>query len=268
MKYALFLGCKIPSRLPAYEASTRAVLGHFGVTLVDLDFACCGYPARSFDRDAFVVAAVRNLALAEDAGLDVLTPCECCFGTLRQASRLFGEDAGLCSRVARALAAEGLAWSGKTEVLHLLPVLARNVGVAALAAAVRTPHTGLGVAAQYGCHALRPSNVTRFDNPMAPTIFETLIRLTGATPIDWPRRLDCCGDPLHQANAPVSERMTRAKIADALASGAEVLCTACPHCHLRFDAVQAGVPDPAIRTLLYTQLLGLAAGLPAKSLGL
>ena len=268
MKYALFLGCKIPSRLPAYEASTRAVLGHLGVTLVDLEFDCCGYPARNFSRDAFVAAAAHNLALAERAGLNVLTPCTCCFGTLRHAIRFLGEDAELRSRVTQTLAAEGLAWSGKTEVEHLLPVLARNVGVDALAAAVRAPRTGLRVAAQYGCHALRPSNVARFDNPMAPTIFETMIRATGATAVDWPRRLDCCGDPLHDANALLSERMTRAKIADALESGADVMCTACPHCLLRFDAVQAGAPEPSIRTLLYTQLLGLAMGLPAESLGL
>lgn len=268
MKYALFLGCKIPSRLPAYEASTRAVLGHLGVELVDLEFNCCGYPARNFSRDAFVVAAAHNVALAERAGLNVLTPCKCCFGTLRHAIRFLDEDAQLRARVTRALAAEGLTWSGATEVEHLLTVLARKVGVDTLAAAVRAPRTGLRVAAQYGCHALRPGNVTRFDNPMAPTIFETLIRATGATPVDWPRRLDCCGDPLHEANSPLSEHMTRAKIADALESGAEMMCTACPHCHLRFDAVQAGTRDPAIRTLLYPQLLGLALGLPAKSLGL
>jgi heterodisulfide reductase subunit B len=87
-------------------------------------------------------------------------------------------------------------------------------------------------------------------------------------PIDWPRKLDCCGDPLHEANAALSEKITRAKIADALSSGAEVMCTACPHCHLRFDGVQADPEEPAIRTLLYTQLLGLALGLSAKSLGL
>ncbi|MGP1680203.1 MAG: CoB--CoM heterodisulfide reductase iron-sulfur subunit B family protein [Burkholderiales bacterium] len=268
MKYALFLGCKIPSKLPAYETSTRAVLGHLGVTLVDLEFNCCGYPARNYSRDTFVVAAAHNLALAERAGLDLLTPCACCFGTLRHAIRFFGEDAELRARVTQALTAEGLAWSGKTEVEHLLPVLARTLGVDALAAAVRAPRTGLRVAAQYGCHALRPSNVARFDNPVAPTMFETLIGVTGATAVDWPRRLDCCGDPLHEANAPLSENMTRAKIADALESGAEAICAACPHCHLRFDAVQAGSPDPAIQTLLYTQLLGLAMGLPAKSLGL
>jgi heterodisulfide reductase subunit B len=268
MKYALFLGCAIPSQVPAYEASTRAVLGHLGVTLVDLEFSCCGYPARNVSRDAFVVTAARNLALAERAGLDLLTPCKCCFGTLRHAIRFLGEDAELRARVTQALADEGLAWTGTIEVEHLLPVLARKVGVDTLAAGVRAPRTDLRVAAQYGCHALRPSNVTRFDNPVAPTIFEALIRVTGATPVDWPRRLDCCGDPLHEASSALSERMARAKIADALESGAEVLCTACPHCHLRFDSAQAAAPAPAIRTLLYTQLLGLALGLPEDSLGL
>ena len=271
MKYALFLGCKIPSQLPAYAASTRAVLQHLGVTLVDLDFNCCGYPARNVSRDAFVLAAARNLALAERAGLNVLTPCACCFGTLRHAITFLEEDGALHTRITQALAAEGLTWSGTSEVEHVLPLLARVIGVDALSGAVRVPRTGLRVAAQHGCHTLRPSNAARFDNPLAPTLFEDLIALTGATPIDWPRKLDCCGDPLHEANTQLSEHITRAKIDDALASGAEVMCTACPHCHLRFDGVQALPADPdktAIRTLLYTQLLGLALGLPAKSLGL
>lgn len=268
MKYALFLGCKIPSRLPSYAASARAVLTHLGVTLVDLEFNCCGYPARNVGRDAFVVAAARNLALAEQAGLDVLTPCTCCFGTLRQAIRFLEEDAELRCRIGQALAAEGLAWSGKAAVEHVLSVLSRVIGADALAAAIRAPRTGLRVAAQYGCHALRPGNVARFDNPLAPTIFETLIEVTGAIPVDWPRRLDCCGDPLHDANTPLSEDITRTKIADALASGAEVLCTACPHCHLRFDAMRTAPLNPSLPTLLYTQLLGLAMGLPEESLGL
>jgi len=62
--------------------------------------------------------------------------------------------------------------------------------------------------------------------------------------------------------------MTRAKIDDALESGAEAICSACAHCHVRFDAVQGQSGGPSIRTLLYTQLLGLAMGLPAKTLGL
>jgi len=268
MNYALFLGCRIPSKVPAYETSTRAVLKRLGVGTVDLPFTCCGYPARSFDRDAFVVAAARNLALAERAGLDVLTPCKCCFGNLRHAVRFLGEDEALRARVTAALAAEGLAWTGRAQVEHLLPVLARTVGLEAIAATIRAPRTGLRVAAQYGCHALRPSNVTRFDNPMAPTIFESLIEAAGATPVDWPRRLDCCGDPLHEANGPLSDRIAVAKIADARESGADVICTACPHCHLRFESAKAAMPGPAMGTILYPQLLGLAMGLPPRALGL
>ncbi len=266
MKYALFLGCKIPSDLPAYERSTRAVLDRLGVTLVDLAFDCCGYPVRSVSRDAFVVAAARNLALAERAGLDILAPCKCCFGTLKHAMHFMQEDADLRGRVDRALAAEGLSWAGKIAVEHLLTVLARRVGTDALVAAVRVPRTGLRVAAQYGCHALRPSNVTRFDHPGAPTIFEDLIRVTGASAVDWSQRLDCCGDPSHQANPPLSKAMTRVKIASAVEAGAAAICTACPHCHLHFDAAAAGAPT--MRTLLYTQLLGLAMGLPESALGL
>jgi heterodisulfide reductase subunit B len=137
-----------------------------------------------------------------------------------------------------------------------------------LAAAVRAPQAQLRVAAQYGCHALRPSDVARFDNPLVPTIFEDLIRLTGAQPVEWSRRLDCCGDPLHEANAALAGRMTQVKIASALESGAEALCTACPHCHLQFNAVSVSAAGPAIRTVLVTQLLGLALGLSEVSLGM
>jgi heterodisulfide reductase subunit B len=83
---------------------------------------------------------------------------------------------------------------------------------------------------------LRPGDVTGIDNPAAPTMFETLILADGAVPVDWPRRLDCCGDPLHDANALLSGQMTRARIVDAHESGAKAICSACPHCHLRFDS--------------------------------
>ncbi len=267
MKYALFLGCKIPSKVPAYEAATRAVLARLGVGLHDLPFDCCGYPVRGLDRDSSVVMAARNLALAHRAGLDVLTPCKCCFGNLRHAQRCLDEDADLRERVASALSAEGLALPTGTRVEHLLPVLGREVGLDTLSAAVVAPRAGLRVAAHYGCHALRPSVVTRFDNPMAPTLFEDLVRATGATAVDWPRRLECCGEPLHESNPTLSTRIAQGKVSDARESGADLLVTACPYCHMRFSSIQAGLDDP-LPLMLYPQLLGLAMGIPPPSLGL
>jgi heterodisulfide reductase subunit B len=240
---------------------------HLGVDVVDMEFTCCGYPVRSHDRDAFVAAAARNLAIAEAAGVDILTPCKCCFGNLRHAMRFLDEDQDLKDRVSASIAREGLAWSGRTRVEHLLPVLAREVGFKKLAAAVTTPQT-LRVAAHYGCHALRPSGITGFDNPIAPTLFEDLVRVTGATPVDWPRRLDCCGAPLKDANGPLADRLTRAKLVDARESGAEAVCSACTYCHLRFSEIPGDHLLDRLPLLLYPHLLGQAMGLSPKSLGM
>jgi len=268
VKLALFVGCCIPARLPAYEASARSVLAHLGVEVVDVPFDCCGYRARSFSRDAFVFASARNLALAGRAGVDMLTLCMCCFGTLRLAARVLDGDAEIRDRVERALAAEGLVSAPGTKVEHLLSLLGRGIGVDVIAAAVRSPFSGMRVAAQYGCHALRPSDLAGVDDPLSPTIFETLIQATGAVAVDWPLRLECCGDPVCGADATVARRMTRTKLDDANAAGAEAICNACPHCHLRFDAEAADAFAPrAVRPLLFTQLLGLAMGLPPGTLG-
>jgi len=268
LKYALFLGCKIPAGVPAYASSMRAVLQRLGVELVELEFTCCGYPARRYSRDAFVCSAVRNLALAERAGLNLLTPCECCYGTLRQASRFMREDARLAALVSENLAEEGLAWSGRGKIEHLLHLLVEGIGMDALSAAIRAPRSDMRVAVHYGCHALRPSDVTQFDHPLAPTLFETLIGVTGARSVEWERRLDCCGDPLHTVNAPLSELMRGAKIASAMESGAEILCTACPHCQLRLQEPPDSNSESPLQVLLFTQLLGLAMGLKPQVLGL
>ncbi len=61
------------------------------------------------------------------------------------------------------------------------------------------------------------------------------------------------------------------KLEDANQAGAHLLTTACTYCQMQFDAVQADhlseerVLVPAV---LYTQLLGMAMGLPDELLGL
>jgi heterodisulfide reductase subunit B len=261
MRLALFVGCKIPARVPEYERSARAVLRALGVGLVDLDFGCCGYPARHLHADSHLVLAAHNLALAAARGLDVLTLCQCCYGSLRHAQTLLRRHPATRAAVDRELAREGLQL-GTTTVRHLLDVLARDVGVEAITARVSRPQRDLKAAAHYGCHALRPSDVVDLDNPHAPTIFERLLEAAGAQVVDWPRRLDCCGAPLAETNAPLAARLRASKIADAREAGAGVLCTACPYCQEQLAAADG------LETLLYPQVLGLALGLSPRALGL
>jgi heterodisulfide reductase subunit B len=115
--------------------------------------------------------------------------------------------------------------------------------------------------------------VVHFDDPLAPSIFEDLIAAAGARPVDWPRRLDCCGNPLLGRNDAISLAMMHTKIEDAAESGADCICTACTYCQLQFDTVQAsraGGEGDARRmpAVLYTQLLGISMDLPERVLGL
>ncbi len=264
MRLALFVGCKIPAAVPAYETSARAVLWRLGVELVALDFGCCGYPSRSLRLDTYLLLAAYNLALAGARGLDVLTLCQCCYGSLRHAQHLLAREPAAQDFVSAALAREGLALAAGTRVYHLLDLLAKEVGPDAIVARVSNPQGHLTLAAHYGCHALRPSDVVALDNPAAPILFERLLAATGAHTVDWPRRLECCGAPIAESSPVLAARMRRAKLADAREAGAGWLCTACPWCQ---EQLAAGAPD-GLRVALYPQVLGLALGLSPAELGM
>jgi heterodisulfide reductase subunit B len=274
MKFALFLGCQTPIRLKQYETSSRAILERLGVGLVDIEeFNCCGYPLRNIEFRAFLLSSARNLALAEKKKLDVMTLCQCCYGSLKKASVLLKENASLREEMNAILEREGLTYEGEVEVRHLLYVLHQEVGVEAIKKNISKTLKGVKIAAHYGCHALRPSQVVRFDDPVAPSIFDELVEATGAESISWPMRLECCGAPLWGINDKLSMDLTLRKLTDGKKSGADYVCAACPYCHIQFDQVQKMIlsqrdVNHPLPSILYTQLLGLSMGIDRKALGL
>lgn len=274
IKFALFLGCTIPSRLKGYESSSRAVLGELGVTLVDIrEFNCCGYPLRNKHLKAFVLASARNLALAEKENLNIMTLCKCGYGTLKMAAHLMKEDLSLREEINAILAKEGLRYGAGIEIMHFLTVLCREVGLEAIEEKITRSYKDFKVATHYGCHALRPSEIVQFDDPVAPTLFDELVNITGAQSIDWPDKLECCGGPLLGINNKLSFNLTEKKLAGAKKAGAHYLTTACPFCQIQFKTVQkqiVGEPgtNHQVPSILYPQLLGLCMGLDKDTLGL
>jgi heterodisulfide reductase subunit B len=274
MKFALFLGCQIPVRLKQYEISSRAILEQLGVGLVDIEeFNCCGYPLRNIEFKAFLLASARNLSLAEKKKLDVMTLCQCCHGTLKKANFLLKENASLRKEVNAVLEREGLPYEGEVEVKHLLSVLHQEVGVETIKKTIVKPFKGIKIAAHYGCHALRPSQVVRFDDPVNPSIFDQLVDATGAESIAWPMKLECCGAPLWGSHDELSIDFMVKKLKNGRESGADYLCTACPYCQMQFDTVQEMILtqrglDHPLPSILYPQLLGLSMGIHSETLGL
>jgi len=274
IKYAMYLGCNIPARVDQYDSAARAVLKQLDVKLVDIkQFACCGYPMRNIDRKAFVLSSASNLAEAEAEGLDIVALCKCCFGTLKEAQHLLSEDEDLLAEINRLLSEKGLNYQGRVQVKHFLSVLYHDVGIDAIKTKIARPCKGLKIATHYGCHALRPSSVTQFDDPVAPGIFDTLVEVTGAKSVDWARKLDCCGAPLTGINDDLSMNLTRKKLSDGNKSGAHYLCAACPYCYMQFDTVQQTMlsgsnDEQAFACILYPQLLGLCMGIDDRTLGI
>jgi heterodisulfide reductase subunit B len=147
------------------------------------------------------------------------------------------------------------------------------VGLKRLKEKILKTYSGLQIAVSYGCHALRPSAVTGFDNPVSPTIFDELVEATGAFSVQWARKLDCCGAPLTGINDRLAMDMARKKIESAREAGAQFICTACPYTQLQFDGIQmrmAGDLDHGqpLAAILYPQLLGLCMGIDRQILGI
>jgi len=273
MKYALFLGCNIPARVVQYENAARAVMQKLGIQLVDnRDFKCCGYPVRNLDRKAFLLSASENLARAEKSGLNIMTLCKCCFGSLKEAEHFLKEQGDFQEEIKQALEKKGLGYEGKFEVKHFLSVLYHDVGLDEIENKISRSYKGLKIATHYGCHALRPSKVTQFDDPVAPSLFDKLVEVTGADSVDYAGKLECCGAPAMGVNDDLSMDITGKKLANGKKAGADFLCAACPYCQLQFDHVQKKMVSrngsTALASMVYPQLLGLCLGIDEETLGI
>jgi heterodisulfide reductase subunit B len=273
MPYSYFAGCKIPYYLPEYGTSTLALLNRFGIELLDLEFNCCGYPVRDIDFQSFLLAGARNLALAEQQNTDIVTPCKCCFGSLKFVEHYLNRSGTVKDQINAMLRPEGLQWEGRVNVRHLLTVLHQDVGVDALRAAVVNPLEGLKVAIHTGCHALRPGNVTRYDNPLVPGIFDDLVEVTGAESVFWSMSTECCGNPQMDKNRKLALKQMQRKLLNAKQAGADFVSTACTYCQMQFDqknqseliSPDSGADIPAI---LISQLIGLSIGMEEADIGL
>lgn len=274
MKYAFFQGCNIPIRIQQYATSTTAILQQFDIDLeVIPEFNCCGYPARNVDEKAYLLPSVRNLAIAEKKGLDILVICNCCFASLQKARNVMSKDKALLAEMNDILAKEDLNYSGAVEVRHYLTVLYEQVGPETLKRQMVKMFTKLNISVIHGCHILRPREITRFDDAFVPRITEELLLTTGVTSLDWRGKLECCGAALAGLNNELSQKLLKEKISGAREAGADFVTPICSYCHLQFDTMQINMlstnPGPELLpVLLLPQLIGLCLGLDEETLGI
>jgi heterodisulfide reductase subunit B len=270
--YAYYPGCSLETMGRAYHLSTVEVMHALGVELREVeDWNCCGATAYfHIDEILAYTLCARNLALAERTGLDLVAPCAGCFKNLHTAARVLQEDADLAEHVNEALAVDGLHTTGRIRVRHLIEVLVEDVGLDRVRARVRAPLTGLRVAPYYGCQVIRPQRTGEAAEHVR--CYEELLAAVGASPVDFSARLRCCGGSLIATKRPVALSLVHEIVASAASAGAHVIATLCPLCQINLECYQGqtrqafGGPPP-VPVLYFTQILGLALGIPARRLG-
>jgi heterodisulfide reductase subunit B len=275
LKYLMFLGCVIPYRITSYEISARKVLERLDVELVEMpEFNCCGLPIDGVDHDAMLLLAARNLCLAEQQNLNILTLCPGCAGTLRKVNLSLQEDKKLKARVNGYLKEIGMEFKGgKTSVRHIIQALIEDVGLEKVKDSVVKPLTGLKVTEHNGCHILRPTKYVGFDDPDNPVLLKKLVEATGAECLDYLYETDCCGAPVIGVNDKIPLYLAGDKLRNVKAVDAQAMITVCPFCHMMFDINQPRIERLLSETfgipvLHYPQLLGLAMGLSPKELAI
>jgi len=270
VRYAFFAGCTTLARLIGYELSSRKVAERLGVELVDMPgSSCCGTTyLETLDHKTGLAVAARNICIAEEMGLDIVTVCNGCTEVLTKTNKELKEDAELRDEVNEVLADVGKQFKGSVEVKHFVRILKEDIGIDKIKAEVINPFKGLRVGAHYGCHMLKPSDVMLFDDPEAPTTLDELIDATGAESVAYPDKLECCTGPIMGIRENVTWAVGMEKV-ETVKKYADIMVTACPFCYLTYERCQLMAEEsPNVPVVHYPQLLGLALGIDYGELGL
>lgn len=272
MKYLYFPGCSLKGSGRAYEESFLAVCRALGLEVRELeDWNCCGATAyMSVDETKSYALAGRNLAIAERENLDIIAPCSACYLVLNKTQKGLKDHPELRRKVVNALKAGGLDYKGTVRVRHPLDVLINDVGLEKIAKLIKKPVKGLKLAPYYGCQIVRP--YATFDDQYNPVTMDNLMKASGADCVEWPLKTRCCGGSLTGTVPEAGLRLAYILVNEAKKRGAGAIVTLCPLCQFNLDGYQDQIARKYERVdmpvLYFTQVLGLALGLPKSALGI
>lgn len=279
LEYALYPGCVASVRELGYEISMRKVFKALDIELRPVaDFNCC-MPAclvHSFDYKRGLALTARNLCIANEADLPILTLCSSCFGNLSRAKYLLDTDKSLKQDVNEILGEVGREYKSGIRVEQVVTALYTDYTLKRLESMIRTPLKDIKAAPFYGCHIFLPDRYLKFDDPEFPRNLDSLIKVTGAESVDYYEKTSCCigcGSFFGELSDKASLLLAETILDSAGKQGADCIITTCPFCIMQLEMGQIRLKrekgtDYKMPVMHYVDLLGLSMGLKPKELGL
>jgi len=272
MKYAYYPGCSLSSTGIEYDMSTREIAKVLGIELWEIpEWNCCGASSAHLTDHLLALALpARNLAIAEEAGLDVAIPCAACYARCKATEVAVTESEEMKKTIQEVIERK---YEGKSKARALLEIIGENVQRDTIKERVHFLLVGLKAACYYGCLLVRPAS-TAFDDPEDPQAMDKLLRVFGAETVDWSHKTECCGASHETSAKPEIGLTIMQKIfVAAKNAGANCLVTACPLCMNNLDMRQSEVEKyfstkHNMPVFYFTELVGLALGIEPAKLGL
>jgi heterodisulfide reductase subunit B len=267
VRYTYYPGCTAGTTSVEFGLSTEAVCEALDIELLELeDWNCCGASsAHSLNHELSLSLPGRNVALAQEAGLDIVIPCPACYQNCLSADNAFRKDEEWRRKMERALDFE---YTGHGRPRHILDVLSHDLDLEAIEAKVVNPLKGLRVACYYGCVLVRPPEKTGWDDPEHPTTMDRLMEVLGAKPVEWSYKVDCCGASMTLSISDVVVSLSTKIVEGAIEAGADCIVSACGICQINLDTRQSPDTTPGRHSggnmpiFYFTELMGLAFGTP------
>ncbi len=272
MKIAYYPGCSLESTGIEYHLSNKAVAKKLGIELWEIpNWNCCGAsPAHQADLVLPNALNARNLAIAEEEGLDVLAPCAACYNRMCAAIETMKNDEEERKKINDII---GRNYRASNRAFNMVEFLYDKVGLDKISENVQKKLSGLKVACYYGCLLVKPPELTKFDNPEYPQTMDEIVNALGATTLEWPYKTECCGGGLAISKTEVILKLSNDIFSYAQAIGADCLVTACPMCQLNLELRQPATEKEYnvkynMPVFEITELVGLSFGFSAKELGI
>ena len=279
MKVLFYPGCSIQRSSRPYLDSIQAIQPLLGLEIEQVrDWNCCGATEyMSIHRTASQALIARNLALAQrqvDGSHTLMAACSACYLNLAKIEHYMRSHDQIAYSVNEALSAGGLFYDpGTLEIRHILDIITNDIGLEKVASLVKRPLKGLRIAPYYGCMIARPDPFHRSDSSEYPQAMDRLMTVLGAEVIDFPMKTHCCGGHMTQISPETAYELIRRLLHGAQQYEADLMVSVCPMCQLNLDAYQEETNhyfglDYQMPILYFTQLIGLAFGLDAETLGI
>ena len=230
-RYAFFLGCVMPVKMPWAESAIMQVLPHFGIDVTYVTKSTCCPRAgvwMSVDERVWLTLASYNLLQAEQAGRDLIASCNGCYVTLYEANKTLKENPEKLNMVNDYLEATNNQYHASIRVRHLLQVLCEDIGVEKIKNAGQK--VNIRIALHPGCH------LRVFEEGLLVKYFNTLAEALTAEVVHYSTEQICCGLQANLADREYATyELAKKKLEEIKKLNVDAFVIVCSGCYDQFE---------------------------------